>query len=100
MRSRPHRPPQSVVLHPLFTNTSSMDYAERNPKIIIRTGSPALHIPDRDTMAYSEDGGRTWTAFSIGQSGPAAGRRAGGGGRGSVTLNADGSVFMSLAGNP
>ena len=64
-------PQQGMHLHPLFTNTSSIDYAELDPNVVIRTGSRALHVPDRDTMAYSLDGGHTWKPFTTG--GAAAG---------------------------
>jgi photosystem II stability/assembly factor-like uncharacterized protein len=96
-------PPMGMHLHPLFTNTNMVDVADMNPKIVIRTGSPALHIPDRDTMAYSEDGGYNWKPFTTGPAPAGGGRgagRGGGGGGGGVTLNADGSVFMSLGATP
>jgi xyloglucan-specific exo-beta-1,4-glucanase len=91
---------EEMHLHPLFTNTNTVDYAEKNPKIVIRTGTPALHIPDRDTMAYSEDGGRTWKPFALGQAASAGGRGGFGGRGGGVILNADGSTFMSLGATP
>ncbi len=82
-------------LHPLFTNTSSIDYAELDPNVVIRTGSRALHVPDRDTMAYSLDGGHTWKPFTTGAGGGGGGRGGGGGGGGGVIVSADGKVFMS-----
>ncbi len=86
-------------LHPLFTNTNTLDYAEKNPEIIIRTGTPALHIPDRDVMAYSEDGGRTWKAIAPPKE-ATAGDRGGFDNWGGATLNADASVFMTLGATP
>jgi photosystem II stability/assembly factor-like uncharacterized protein len=96
-------PPEGKHLHPLFTTTSSLDFAERNPAIVIRSGARALHIPDHDTLAYSLDGGHTWNPFTLGTP-QAGGRRGGGGpegggvGSGPVILSADGAVFMSTAG--
>jgi xyloglucan-specific exo-beta-1,4-glucanase len=97
-------PTDGMFQHPLFTTTYSLDFAEKNPKIVIRSGSPALHIPDRAAMAYSLDGGHTWKPFSLGGTNT-TGRRGGGGGpqgggvgTGAVILSADGSVFMSTMG--
>ncbi|HXR06718.1 MAG TPA: hypothetical protein VN765_05275 [Candidatus Acidoferrum sp.] len=98
-------PAQGMHLHPLFTTGSSLDFAENNPNVVIRTGNAALHMPDRDTMAYSLDGGHSWKAFTTGGA-AGGGRRGGGGGQGGgvgtgpVILSADGSVFMSTAGTP
>ena len=96
-------PRDGMHLHPLFTTTYSLDFAGKHPNIIIRAGSPALHIADRDTRAYSLDGGHTWKPFSTGAA--EEGGRWGGGspqgggvGTGAVILSADGSVFMSTMG--
>jgi len=99
-------PKNGMHLHPLFTTTSSLDFAEKNPDIVIRTGARALHIPDRDTMAYSLDGGHTWKPFTLGATAGGGrlvgdggdGAQGGGVGSGPVILSADGSVFMSTAG--
>jgi photosystem II stability/assembly factor-like uncharacterized protein len=98
-------PRDGMFEHPQFTTTFSLDFAEKNPAIIIRSGSPALHIPDRATLAYSLDGGHTWKSFSPPSSGETTtGRRGGGGsqgggvGTGVMILSADGSVFMSTLG--
>jgi hypothetical protein len=99
-------PPQGMHLHPLFTTGSSLDFAQKNPNVVIRTGNAALHIPDHDTMAYSLDGGHSWKPFTLGEA-AGGGRRdegeggeGGGVGSGPVILSADGSVFMSTAGTP
>jgi hypothetical protein len=95
-------PAHGMHLHPLFTTESSLDFAEKNPNIVIRTGNAALHIPDRDTMAYSLDGGHSWQPFTLGEAsqiGQYEGR-GGGVGSGPVILSADGSVFMSTLGTP
>ena len=90
--------------HPLFANTSSLDYAYQNPNVIIRTGSGPFHPPDEGTMGYSLDGGHSWQPFSLGGTAAGGGRRGagggggGGGGGGRVILSADGKVFMSTGG--
>jgi hypothetical protein len=89
--------------HPLFANTSSLDYAYQNPNVLIRTGSGPFHPPDEGTMGYSLDGGHSWQPFSLGGTAAGGGGRAGrggggGGGGGRVILSADGKVFMSTGG--
>ena len=95
-------PKDGMHLHPLFTSTYSLDFAQKNPKIFIRSGSPVRDFPDRGPLSYSLDGGHHWQPFSLG--GTNTSRRGGGGsqgggvGTGAVILSADGSVFMSTLG--
>jgi photosystem II stability/assembly factor-like uncharacterized protein len=92
-------PGRGMHLHPLFTSATSLDFAEKNPNIMIRTGSKALHVPDRDTLAYSSDGGRTWAPFTVGDLQFAGGHQTGyGAGSGAVMLSADGSTILSALG--
>jgi photosystem II stability/assembly factor-like uncharacterized protein len=92
-------PPQGPNRHPLFANNSWLDFAEKNPNVVVRMGSRPFHPPDEGTMAYSLDGGHSWKPFTLG--GPvAAGGGRGGGGGGRVILSADGSVFLSTGGTP
>ena len=98
-------PKDGMHLHPLFTTTSSLNFAQKNPKIFIRGGSPVREFPDRGPLSYSLDGGHHWKPFSLGGTNT-TGRRGGGGGgsqgggvgTGAVILSADGSVFMSTIG--
>ena len=90
-------PPQGPNRHPLFANNSWLDFAEKNPSVVVRMGSRPFHPPDEGTMAYSLDGGHNWKPFTLGGEAAASDRR-GGGGR--VILSADGSVFMSTGGTP
>jgi len=98
-------PPGGMFLHPLFTTTYSLDFAEKKPNLFVRSGSPALHIPDRATLAYSLDGGHTWNPFSSGETntggqwGGGGGPQGGGVGSGALIISADGSVFMNTVGN-
>ena len=92
-------PRTGMHLHPLFTTTTALDFAERNPNIMIRAGSRALHIPDADTLAYSSDGGQTWTPFTVEGVRFQGGRQTGfGAGSGPVILSADGSTILSALG--
>jgi len=97
-------PAQGANLHPLFANSSWMDFAYMNPNVVIRMGVLPYHGPREGTMGYSLDGGHNWKPFSLGDAAAAGGRRGGGGGGGggggNVILSADGSVFMSTGGTP
>ena len=59
-------PPDGPNKHPLFANTSSLDFAEKNPNVVVRMGSGPFHPPDEGTMAYSLDGGHNWKPFTLG----------------------------------
>jgi photosystem II stability/assembly factor-like uncharacterized protein len=97
-------PKDGMHLHPLFTSTYSLDFAQKNPKIFIRSGSPERNFPDRGPLSYSLDGGHNWKPFSLGGTnttrgwGRGGGPQGGGVGTGPVILSADGSVFMSTVG--
>jgi photosystem II stability/assembly factor-like uncharacterized protein len=49
---------------PRYSNTESLDYAGRQPLLLVRAGH--LHHPDPAIVraAYSRDGGSSWTAFT------------------------------------
>jgi photosystem II stability/assembly factor-like uncharacterized protein len=97
-------PKDGMHLHPLFTTTYSLDFAQKNPKIFIRSGSPVRGFPDSGPLSYSLDGGHHWKPFSLGgtnttsRRGGGGGSQGGGVGTGPVILSADGSVFMSTMG--
>lgn len=54
--------PTQMFLTPRFGNTSSIDYAELDPKIVVRVGtaSPELYEAPNN-IASSSDGGLSWT---------------------------------------
>jgi xyloglucan-specific exo-beta-1,4-glucanase len=87
----------AMQMNPMFTSGDFVDFAELNPKIVVRTGSEAIHFPVDGTMGYSLDGGHQWKPFTPphfllqGRS-----RREGM----SVILSADGSTFMILTSPP
>jgi xyloglucan-specific exo-beta-1,4-glucanase len=90
-------PPNGMHQNPLFGNTNTVDFAEKNPNVIIRTGTPRNN---GGTMAYSEDGGHAWKTFNTGASTGESRGGFGRGNRGGVIINADGGVFMNLSGAP
>ena len=47
--------------NPTFGNTNLLDYAGRNPNVVLRAGTPR---ENGATLAYSEDSGRTWKPLS------------------------------------
>jgi photosystem II stability/assembly factor-like uncharacterized protein len=55
-------PPEGMFGDPIFGNTSSLDFAERDPNIVARVGTSSAASGARG--AYSTDGGKTWTAFA------------------------------------
>ena len=80
---------------PRYSNTESLDYAGRQPQLLVRAGH--LHHPDPANVraAYSRDGGSTWTAFA---KEPPAGE---GEGRAAIAVSADGGrVVWQARGGP
>ncbi len=50
-----------IASNPMFTNTNNLDYAERAPNVIVRSGTHAAHGVGRTaTLGYSLDSGKTW----------------------------------------
>jgi hypothetical protein len=85
---------------PMFCTGDCVDFAELNPKIVVRTGSKPFHFPFDGAMGYSLDGGHAWLAFAAppapATTAPARGRRGGD----FVILSADGGTFMYLSAPP
>jgi hypothetical protein len=100
-------PPTGMHQNPMFNNTDQIDFAEKNPKIVLRSGpgEGTSHTSGIRHLAYSEDGGHTWKPVEYPPgSAPATGRGARGGGgevEGQVNFeaSADGSIFF-LNGSP
>ncbi|HTQ37660.1 MAG TPA: xyloglucanase [Pirellulales bacterium] len=91
-------PPTGMHKNPVFVSTYSVDYAEKNPNVVVRSGT------GKDGgMAYSVDGGQTWSPLhgpansAINQDNRGFGR---GGHTGGLVVSANGSTFMSLSGTP
>ena len=77
----------AALCEPTFKDTSSLDFAELSPALLVRVGSRGWNRErDLDTGAFSLDGGRTWRAFP---SYPRAGAQLG-----RVAVSADGHSWL------
>ncbi|KAB2349538.1 cellulose binding domain-containing protein [Actinomadura rudentiformis] len=53
--------PATMFTQPVFTSTTSLDYAEANPNILVRTGNfTDSDRPNDSHVAFSTDGGANW----------------------------------------
>lgn len=54
--------PSKIFLQPTFTSTNSIDFAENDPKQVIRVGTvDSGAYPNDKTIGVSNDGGLTWS---------------------------------------
>jgi photosystem II stability/assembly factor-like uncharacterized protein len=74
-------PPQGMMNNPNLLTTTSLDFAEKNPRIIARVGE----AHDGQIGGYSTDGGAHWTPLSTN------GSQRGGG---KIAVSADGGSFV------
>jgi hypothetical protein len=78
--------------NPVFGTTTSLDFAEGAPNIVVRVGSPPSGGAGCNASgkcgAYSTDGGATWTPFAAAPAGT------GSDGSGSIAVSADGTTFL------
>ncbi|MFI9643231.1 xyloglucanase [Micromonospora sp. NPDC051925] len=83
--------PKTIFTNPVFTTTRSIDYAERNPRVIVRAGDfNDADRPGDSHAAFSTDGGATWF-----QGTEPDGINTGG----SIAASADGSRFVWAPGD-
>jgi len=55
------RSPTQQFTHPVFSNTDEIDYAGADPRVVVRSGTPAPRSgPGAPTLAYSVDYGGSW----------------------------------------
>ena len=80
-----HSPVSGQQSNPAFTSGSDVDFAQGNPLIMARVGSPSYG--NNQEGAYSSDGGLTWTPFATQPAGITSGS-------GSVAVAADGSTIL------
>ncbi|RSS51682.1 carbohydrate-binding protein [Streptomyces sp. WAC07061] len=73
--------PAGRLKNPMMSNSTSIDFAQSNPSMMVRVGRGGAQ-----DGAYSTDGGRNWNGFA---SEPVAGADSG-----RVALSADGSVIV------
>ena len=79
-------PPDGMFSNPIFGNTSSFDFAESRPALIVRVGTNSSSASTPTTGAYSTDGGTNWVAFPSRPGGTAS--------AGSVAVSSDGATFL------
>ncbi|MFO7399504.1 MAG: cellulose binding domain-containing protein [Actinomycetales bacterium] len=84
--------PPMIFTQPVFTTTTSLDYAEASPNIIVRAGDfTDADRPNDSHVAFSTDGGKNWFQ----------GTEPGGVNKGgTVAAAADGSRFVWAPGDP
>ena len=97
-------PPQGMYDKPMFGNTNTLDFAEQQPNVIVRSGQPHQ---GQESLAWSDDAGRSWHAMQLPQL-PANDspttqpqpRRRGWRATPALTTSADGSAFMLMTRTP
>jgi photosystem II stability/assembly factor-like uncharacterized protein len=77
-------PPGGSYAGPRFGNTEALAFASKKPQFIVRTGTSRTRGLSRG--AYSDDGGRNWTAFAAEPPRSA--------GAGSIAVAADGTTIV------
>ncbi|MEU8372156.1 xyloglucanase [Micromonospora sp. NPDC048894] len=83
--------PKTIFTNPIFSTTRSVDFAERNPRVIVRAGDfNDADRPGDSHAAFSTDGGATWF-----QGTEPNGVNSGG----SIAASADGSRFVWAPGD-
>ncbi|MFG2002832.1 xyloglucanase [Spirillospora sp. NPDC048911] len=83
--------PAGIFTQPVFTSTTSLDYAETNPNVMVRAGSfTDSDRPGDSHLAFSTNGGANWF-----QGGEPGGVNQGG----TVAASADGSRFVWAPGD-
>ncbi len=76
--------------HPAFNNTNNVEYAGRDPRIVVRSGIRRENNRDAGAaLASSDDYGRTWQPLTLPYRGPA-----------SIITSADGSTFIVMTPAP
>lgn len=94
-------PPMGMYQNPQVGNTNTLDYAAKQPNVIVRSGRLAS---GQAAFAYSEDGGHAWQPLAL-SAAPAAApgarqRRNRGGGMPALITSADGKTFMAMTAVP
>jgi photosystem II stability/assembly factor-like uncharacterized protein len=84
-------PQQGMYNHPMFTNTDCIDFAGRQPNVVVRAGRG-----DQEKFALSEDSGHTWQPLTI-RAGREANRRQR---QISICVSANGNTVVITAPDP
>jgi xyloglucan-specific exo-beta-1,4-glucanase len=83
--------PPFAFSNPQLSNTNNLDYAGANPSVVVRSGSAHNPAPDQASLAWSGDGGHSWSPLKV--AGVVNGEA-------SITVSADGAVFAVSAASP
>jgi xyloglucan-specific exo-beta-1,4-glucanase len=87
-------PAKGMSSNPIFNNTYSIDYAGKNPRVIVRSGDS--HGEGGAKLGYSEDGGESWKPLPAPP--PINSARPRGWGVGdALSISADGSTIMHVS---
>ncbi len=85
--------PSVMHVNPVFTSGTSLDYAELNPSFIVRVGTGGTNGMN---IAFSADGGQTWSPGATQPSGASGGTVAAASDGGRVLWSSGAGVFFSL----
>jgi hypothetical protein len=84
--------PSTMFTAPILTSTTSIDFAESNPKVLVRSGNFTESDRANDNhVGFSSDGGATWFQASSEPGGVNSG--------GTIAAAADGSQFVWAPGD-
>ncbi|MCJ2187212.1 WD40/YVTN/BNR-like repeat-containing protein [Novosphingobium beihaiensis] len=89
--------PPHMHLNPFLSNTNTLDYAGRAPRMMVRSGSVHARVVPDTSLAWSADGGNSWTPLHV----PAGTPHADGSplpeqtGDAAITVSADGRTFLA-----
>ena len=83
--------PPRMHLNPTLSNTNNLDYAGLAPSIVVRSGSRHDPEPDGASLAWSQDGGRSWRSLKVP---PIDGKRRDTNGEAPIDVSADGRTFI------
>jgi photosystem II stability/assembly factor-like uncharacterized protein len=88
--------PPHVHRSPYLTNTNTLDYAGRAPRMMVRSGSTHAPLAGGATLAWSADGGGRWQPLSP----PALADDPLPTGDAPITVSADGATFVVDSAQP
>jgi xyloglucan-specific exo-beta-1,4-glucanase len=88
--------PPHMMLNPHLTSTNTLDYAGRAPQIMVRSGNRHVDTDPAATLAWSGDGGESWTPLMPAGTAEAPIRT----GDAPIVVSADGATFLVESAKP
>jgi len=79
-------PSEGMFSNPVFGNTTSIDFAEQHPGVIVRVGTTSASAATSRHGAYSTDGGASWKPFAAEPNMMAS--------AGTIAISADGAALV------